>query len=84
MADPFDIFEVESKDAVRWLGAAATLVEAHATIRRMGSGVSGRYIVIDQKTGRKLNVEQATVESKSRAIAEANIPNQGRRRAANA
>jgi|GEM_PF-2091305 hypothetical protein len=40
MADPFDIFEIESKDAVRWLGATATLAEAQATIGRYGSGAA--------------------------------------------
>jgi len=42
MADPFDIFEIESKDAVRWLGATATLAEAQATIGRYGSGASSK------------------------------------------
>src|SRR6202041_3992203 len=57
MADPFDIFEVDTKEAVRWLGAAATLTEAQATIRRNGVDLSARYIVVDQKTGKKMAMD---------------------------
>jgi hypothetical protein len=67
MADPFDIFELDTKDAPLWLGAAATLAEAHATIRRHGADSSARYLVIDQKTGDKITVDHAGVESTSRA-----------------
>jgi hypothetical protein len=34
MSDPNDIFEVDTQEAVTWLGAVATLDEAHAAIRR--------------------------------------------------
>jgi hypothetical protein len=67
MADPFDIFEIESKDAVRWLGAAATLAEAQATIRRHGVDSSARYIVVDQKSGRKVAMDHAGLVSTSSA-----------------
>ena len=70
MADPFDIFEIESKDAVRWLGAAATLAEAQATIRRHGVDSSARYIVVDQKTGRKVAMDHAGLVSTSSAAGE--------------
>ena len=65
MADPFDIFEIESKDAVRWLGAAATLAEAQATIGRHGSRAAGRYVVVHQKTGKKIRVDHLGRESSS-------------------
>jgi hypothetical protein len=65
MADPFDIFEIQSKDAVRWLGATATLAEAQATIGRYGSGAAGRYMVVDQKTGKKIRVDHLGRESSS-------------------
>ena len=67
MADPFDIFEVDTKDAVRWLGAAATLTEAQATIRRHGVDLSARYVVVDQKTGKKMAVDRAELEATSHA-----------------
>jgi hypothetical protein len=67
MADPFDIFEVDTKDAVRWLGAAATLTGAQATIRRHGVVLSARYIVVDQKTGKKIAVDHAELEATSHA-----------------
>ena len=67
MADPFDIFEVDTKDGVRWLGAAATLADAQATIRRNGMDVSARYIVVDQKTGKKVAMDHTGLESASRA-----------------
>jgi hypothetical protein len=65
MPDPFDIFEVDTKEAVRWLGAAATLTEAHATIRRHGLDLSARYIVVDQKTGKKMAVDHAELKATS-------------------
>jgi hypothetical protein len=67
MADPFDIFEVDTKEAVRWLGAVATLTEAQATIRRHGVDLSARYIVVDQKTGKKIAVDHAELETTSHA-----------------
>lgn len=83
MADPFDIFEVETKGAVRWLGAAASLADAQATIGRYGSGSSGRYVVVDQKTGRKIPVDHAGLEAVSSAAAtEKDSSNQSLRRAA--
>ena len=53
MADPFDIFEVDTKDAVRWLGAAATLAK-----RGPPSGGAQRTCQLDilwliKKPGRK-------------------------------
>jgi hypothetical protein len=82
MADPFDIFEVDIKDAVRWLGAAATLAEAQATIRRQGLDISARYIVVDQKTGQKISVDRAGLTSKLRV--EARLAGENLRRAARA
>jgi len=67
MADPFDIFEVDTKDAVRWLGAAATRVEARATIRRCAADLSAHYLVVDQKTGNKVTLDHAGLESTARA-----------------
>jgi hypothetical protein len=67
MADPFDIFEVDTKEAVRWLGAAATLTEAQATIRRHGVDLSARYVVVDQKTGKKVTMDPAGLVVTSRA-----------------
>jgi hypothetical protein len=67
MADPFDIFEVDTKEAVRWLGAAATMADAHATIQRCGLDLSARYIVVDQKTGNKVVMDRAGLESASRS-----------------
>jgi hypothetical protein len=55
MSDPYDIFEVDTQDAVTWLGAVATLADAHAAIRR-APNASGEYIVVDQVSGRKLIV----------------------------
>jgi hypothetical protein len=67
MANPFDIFEVDTKEAVRWLGAAATLTEAQATIRRHGVDLSARYIVVDRRTGKKMAVDHAGLEATSHA-----------------
>ena len=67
MANPFDIFEVDTKEAVRWLGAAATLTEAQATIRRHGVDLSARYVVVDQKTGKKVTMDHTGLVSTSRA-----------------
>lgn len=84
MADPFDIFEIESKDAVRWLGAAATLAEAQATIGRHGSRAAGRYVVVHQKTGKKIRADHLGRESSSpTAGPEKDSAKQSLRRAAN-
>jgi hypothetical protein len=58
MADPFDIFEVEAQDAVRWIGAAATLTDAHAVIRSRALGSSGRYMIVNQRTGQRMLVNR--------------------------
>jgi hypothetical protein len=58
MSDPNDIFEVDTQEAVTWLGAVATLDEAHAAIRRRAPNASGEYIVVEQGSGRKLIVRR--------------------------
>jgi len=67
MADPFDIFEVDTKEAVRWLGAAATMADVRATIQRCGLDLSARFIVVDQKTGNKVTLDRAGLEAASRS-----------------
>jgi len=66
VADPFDTFEVDTKDGVRWLGAAATLADAQATILRCGADAWAKYVVINQKTGNKVTMDHAGLESPSR------------------
>jgi hypothetical protein len=54
MADPFDLFEILAQDAVRWIGTAASLTDAEAAIRRATSESTGAYLILNQRTGRKV------------------------------
>jgi hypothetical protein len=54
MADPFDIFEVFAQDSVRWIGTAASLTDAEAAIQRATSDSTGAYLILNQRTGRKV------------------------------
>jgi len=85
MTDPFDIFEVDAGNAVRWLGAAATLAETYAQIQRQEAWTSGRYVVVDQKTGERLTVERSSSGLISRAAdIDGTVKNQSSRRTATA
>ena len=53
MADPFDVFEMIEQDGVRWIGAATSLEEARAAIRRSDRGSTDTYLILDRTTGQK-------------------------------
>jgi hypothetical protein len=52
----YDIFLVEDH-GVHWLGAAATIEEAEAQVRRLGGQTPGEYILLNQLTGNKTSIK---------------------------
>jgi hypothetical protein len=60
MVPPIDIFEVEGA-TVRWIGAAATVEDAREEIRKLAAEPTGRFILLDQRTGKKVYIESGEV-----------------------
>jgi hypothetical protein len=53
MSYPFDIFRLEPL-GVKWVDCAPTLEEAEKRIRDLAANVSGKYLLLNQRTGNKL------------------------------
>lgn len=53
---PVDIFRVDRK-GVLWLESSASVDEAKARIRQLGSETSDEYVILDQVTGTKVVVK---------------------------
>jgi hypothetical protein len=60
MVPPIDIFEMEEA-TVRWIGAAATVEDAKEEIRKLAAAPTGRFILLDQRTGKKVYIESGEV-----------------------
>lgn len=62
MTAPFDIFENEKSGTVLWVGSAATIEDARFRIQKIAENSPGEYVVLNQKTGKKVVVrfEQGT------------------------
>lgn len=58
MVHPIDIFEVEGS-AVRWIAAAPTVEEAKRRIKDLAPKSPTKFIVLDQRTGNKVFIENA-------------------------
>ena len=57
MIPPFDIFQTATDGNVRWLESAATLQGATARIQAWRTPQPSEYLILDQKTGRKIVVK---------------------------
>jgi hypothetical protein len=51
---PFDIFQTETTGNIVWRESAATLDDAKARIRKLGTHSLVEYVVLNQKTGDKV------------------------------
>jgi hypothetical protein len=63
MVPPIDIFEMEG-ETVRWIGAAATVEQAKEEIRKLSAKPADRFILLDQRTGNKLYIENGEVSER--------------------
>lgn len=52
MEQPFDIFRREVDGRFVWCGAAQTLAEVHAMIKRLDDHVS-EFVVVDEESGER-------------------------------
>lgn len=50
----FDVFQKEPSGSVLWRGAAATLEEATARVRKFAINAPGEYVILNVRTGNKL------------------------------
>jgi hypothetical protein len=60
MVPPIDIFEMEGA-TVRWIGAAVTVEEAKEEIRKLSAKPADRFILLDQRTGNRVYIENGEV-----------------------
>jgi hypothetical protein len=51
---PFDIFQTDATGNIVWRESAATLHDAKARIRKLGTRSLVEYVVLNQKTGDKV------------------------------
>jgi hypothetical protein len=58
VSDPFDIFQLGTEGEVLWRGAAASLDEAKARIREMLRSAPASYLVMNQKTGERIVLQE--------------------------
>jgi hypothetical protein len=60
MVPPIDIFEMEEA-TVRWIGTAVTVEQAKEEIRKLSAKPADRFILLDQRTGKKVYVGNGEV-----------------------
>jgi len=61
----FDIFRIEDGGHVLWKGTQESFVRATEYVQRMSISYPGQYIILNQITGEKVVVGQATVTTQA-------------------
>jgi hypothetical protein len=64
----FDIFRIEDGGHVRWQGTQESFLRATKYVQRITMSPPGQYIILNQITGDKVVVGQASVPTQATSI----------------